>query len=135
MHLNVVQSHSSIKKMPILPSELDFILHQKIEAYRDKKGNSYRKLSEELYQYVRREHLYLWERVEKGVLEEDDLLKLIKSRVPSDTYIRDFCNGRPICYRYTNTLACFFDVDYTFTKFEGAKDTEMQLSLLAHIDR
>jgi len=105
-----------------IPSILDEMLYQEIEDYRSIKGNSYAKLSEELNIFVRQQFRDCWNLVDEGRVTADDLEKQIRNQVPSDKYIRDYVNGRPICFRYTNTIANFFGVNYSVSNFDPAKD-------------
>lgn len=112
-----------------MPSVLDRVLHREIEGYRQKPGNSYTKLSEELNQFVRSQYTDCWNFVEIGRVSSEELEKNIRYQVPSEKYIRDYCNGRPICFRYTNTIANFFGLEYQIRNFNPAKDFEIASAL------
>ena len=112
-----------------MPSLLDQRLYQAIENYRNIPGNSWLSLARDVVSYVNKLYEPCWALVEAGRLDKDTLERNIYDNTPSETYIRQFRGGRPICFRYTNTLANFFGLQYTINNFNPAKDFEVNLLL------
>lgn len=96
---------------PKTPSELDKILHERIQCYL--KNHSWRQLAAAVKEFVQEQFKAADRLVLNGVVTQEQLDSEIKSHIPSRTYIEDYAKGRPICYRYTNTLANFFEQKYT----------------------
>lgn len=105
-----------------MPSMLDQRLYQKIDKYREKPGNSYASLSKEITRFVKDQYSDCWGLVQIGQIDQTKLEKSINDQIPGETYIRQYCQGRPICFRYTNTLANFFELEYQIRNFDPAKD-------------
>lgn len=99
-----------LRATPSTPSELDAQLYRRIQNYVTE--NSWRQLASEVKRYVNDQYKSAYGLVADGTISPEDLEKEIKSQIPSRTYIEDYVNGRPICYRYTNTLANFFNQHY-----------------------
>jgi len=115
-----------------MPAYLDRMLFKKIEEFRRFRGNSYARLSEEINQYVRRLYTECWNLVdEHDDVTEEEIEKSIRSHVPSDRYISDYHRGRPICFRYLNTMANFFGLEYRISNFDPSKDFRIASSLPA----
>lgn len=99
-----------IKGSPATPGELDAILHKMIE--RHLKNHSWRELAASVKEFVQQQFKPAYRLVSDGAITPEQLESEIKSHIPSRTYIEDYSKGRPICYRYTNTLANFFAQEY-----------------------
>ena len=104
-----------------LPSHVDAILQQKIRSYLDE-GGTYSKLAQEMDAYVRKQYKDAWDLVEDQLISEAQLEQHIKNHCPKRSYINDYARGRPICFRYTNTIANFFNVQYKIRNFDPAED-------------
>lgn len=102
-----------IVKKPTTPSELDKVLYLKIEDYLNEK--SWRQLAKEVKDFVQTQYKSAYGLVAEGKITPDELDKEIKSQIPSRAYIEQYVKGRPICYRYTNTLANFFGQQYVLS--------------------
>ena len=105
---------------PTTPSQLDKILYRKIEAYL--REHSWRQLAEEVKQFVQEQYKPAYRLVSEGQIEPDELEREIKSQIPSRAYIEQYSKGRPICYRYTNTLANFFDQKYILENHDPCQE-------------
>ena len=99
------------------PHALDTRLHACIKRYTAE--HSMKKLAIEVEKFVRGEFRPAYNLVADGKLEPQALEDEIKSNIPSRTYIMDYANGRPICLRYTNTLAKFFDVKFSIGNYNA----------------
>ena len=108
-----------------MPSLLDLEIIKAIHSYRkSEKNRSYASLATELGEYVRDLYSNMSEYIKVKGIDLSVLEKHISDQIPSETYIRDFCNGRSICFRYTNTLANFLGVKYEIRNYNPAKDFE-----------
>jgi hypothetical protein len=99
-----------ISTPPTTPSELDKVLHLKIQEYME--TYSWRQLAAAVKEFVQDQFKPAYRFVSEGKITPEELEAEIKSHIPSRTYIEDYAKGRPICYRYTNTLANFFQQEY-----------------------
>ncbi len=111
------------------PSEVDYEIHRTIKNYISVKGKTYSTLARDIDEYVRRQYKDIWNLVEEGKLTQARLEKHIKEHTPSRSYLYDYANGRSICFRYTNTIANFFEVDYSITNFNPSEDLDKSLEL------
>lgn len=102
--------------LPATPSELDRFLHHKIQQYLQ--THSWRQLAAAVKQFVQDQFKPAYRLVSDGEIRPEELEAEIKSHIPSRTYIEDYSKGRPICYRYTNTLANFFDQEYVLSNHD-----------------
>ncbi|GAB1264951.1 hypothetical protein NBRC116493_21490 [Aurantivibrio infirmus] len=102
------------------PFELDKSLYAQIKVYVAE--NSWRQLAEQVKVFVRNQYKPAYSLVSEGKLSPDALEKEIKSHIPSRTYIEEYANGRPICYRYTNTLANFFKQEYVLKNHDSCTE-------------
>ncbi len=96
--------------------DLDKTLSKQILDYVN--AHSWRKLARDVSAYVRAQYKPAYRLVAEGSISPDALEGEIKSYLPSRSYIEAFAKGRPICYRYTNTLANFFHQPYEFKNFD-----------------
>lgn len=113
MNESAPKTNSSVRlvsTLPATPWELDKVLHVKIEQYLEE--HSWRRLAAEVKEFVQGQFTPAYRLVSDGEITPEELEAEIKSHIPSRTYIEDYAKGRPICYRYTNTLANFFQQDY-----------------------
>lgn len=95
---------------PASPRELDKVLHLRIQQYLEL--NSRRQLAAAVKEFVQNQFKPAYRLVSEGEITPEEFETEMKSHIPSKTYIEDYAKGRPICYRYTNTLANFFQQDY-----------------------
>ena len=93
--------------------ELEIILRNKITEYQANapyKEKGYRTISalieQKMVQFLKSENV-----------NEEEIYKIVKNRVPSSTYIADFHKGRNICINYMNSLAYLYDVKYLVHNF------------------
>lgn len=107
---DLAKNVTPLKTIPSTPNELDKVLYQKIGDYVHE--HSWRSLAAKVKAFVNNQYKDAFALVTEGKITADELEKEIKSQIPSRTYIEDYAKGRPICYRYTNTLANFFAQDY-----------------------
>ena len=107
---NTTAAITRLPGVPSTPSQLDKILYRKIESYLQQ--HSWRQLAEQVKQFVQEQYKPAYRLVSEGKIEPDELDREIKSQIPSRAYIEQYSKGRPICYRYTNTLANFFEQKY-----------------------
>ena len=124
--LKVYSKTSAINK---LPCELDAVLNALIKDYTNKKGNTYASLAHEMKLFVETQYRDAYALIEEGSIDEDQLEKHIEMHCPRRSYLHQYANGRPICFRYTNTIANFFDVEYTIRSFSPADDLVRQILL------
>ena len=110
---------------PTSPTELDAVLYQQITKYVDK--HSWRQLAREIKEFVNDQYKPAFARVADGTITPEELEKEIKSYVPSRAYIEDYVKGRPICYRYTNTLANFFRQSYVLKNHDPCSEFLVKL--------
>lgn len=100
--------------------QLDKVLSVQIHEY--VKAHSWRKLSEEVRTFVNEQYKPAFKLVVEGKITPDALEFEIKSCRPSRSYIEAFAKGTAICYRYTNTLANFFEQRYAFKNFNPCEE-------------
>lgn len=120
MTLDTNQTLDNVTKLQQTPREiepLNQMLIQHIEGHIATKGNSWRKLEQEVLTFVRNRYKSAYSLVADGTITADEIEKEIKSHAPSFTYINNFVKGQAICIRYTNTLANFFEQKYSFSNF------------------
>lgn len=93
--------------------ELEIILRNKITEYQANapyKEKGYRTISalieQKMVQFLKSVNV-----------NEEEIYKIVKNRVPSSTYIADFHKGRNICINYMNSLAYLYDVKYLVHNF------------------
>ncbi|GEM_PF-2963579 len=113
----------------ILPAHIDFQLHEAIESYISHQGNTYATLARDIDHFVRDQYKEMWYLVEEGEMTQHQLEKHMKDHTPSRSYLYDYAKGRPICFRYTNTIANFFEVKYKIYNFDPSKDLHASLEL------
>lgn len=104
----------------ITPCQLDQALYVKIQRYVEE--TSWRQLAQNLEKMVRRQFAPALELVDSERVLIEEVERQIKLNVPSKKYIQDYIQGRPICYRYTNTLANFFKHEYTLKNHNPCDD-------------
>lgn len=103
------------------PTELDQRL--RFEAIRlHKSGLSWRQMARDVEASVKARFSDSYQLVSEGKLTTSQLDKAMKPHIPSHTYIQEFCKGRAVCYRYTNTLANFLGVNYTLSNFDPCEE-------------
>lgn len=112
-----------------LPADIDFQLHKAINNYTAKSGQTYATLARDIDEFVRHQYKGMWYLVEDGSITQNQLEKHIKDHTPSRSYLHDYAKGRPICFRYTNTIANFFNVKYTIHNFDPSQDLKLFLDL------
>ena len=110
----IPQNVTHLRSTPGTPSELDATLYKQIQVY--VKKHSWRHLANEVKRFVNELYKPAFGLVADGTISPDSLEKEIKAQIPSRTYLEDYLKGRPICYRYTNTLANFFKQEYVLRK-------------------
>lgn len=115
----------------LLPTHIDSQLHQMIQSYLSKRGHTYATLARDIDDFVRAQYKEAWHLVEYGEITQHELEKHIKDHIPSRSYLHDYAGGRPICFRYTNTIANFFDVKYRIYNFDPSQDLKEFLNLQA----
>lgn len=113
----------------LLPASIDFQLHKEINNYISGHGKTYATLARDIDHFVRKQYTEMWNLVEDGVITQNQLEKHIKDHTPSRSYLHDYAKGRPICFRYTNTIANFFKVKYTIHNFDPSNDLQHSLQL------
>ncbi len=111
---------------PTTPSELDKLLYKKIQDFVAK--NSWRSLATEVKSFVNNQYKSAYGLVADGTISPEELEKEIKSQIPSRTYIEEYSKGRPICYRYTNTLANFFNQEYVLKNHDACEEFLIKVS-------
>ena len=109
--LSVVKNHFDT------PHALDTYLHACIKKYALE--HSMKKLADQVEIFVRNEFKPAYEKVATGEISPKILEDEIKSNIPSRPYIIQYSQGRPICLRYTNTLAKFFGVQYSIGNYDA----------------
>jgi len=122
-----------LKTVATSPSELDKSLYAQIKTYVEK--NSWRQLAVQIKTFVREQYKPAYSLVSEGRLSPDALEKEIKSHIPSRTYIEEYASGRPICYRYTNSLANFFKQEYTLKNHDSCEEFLKKLANLTSVNR
>lgn len=122
-----------LKTAAASPSELDKSLYAQINAYVEK--NSWRQLAGQVKTFVREQYKPAYSLVSEGKLSPDALEKEIKSHIPSRTYIEEYASGRPICYRYTNSLANFFKQEYVLKNHDSCEEFLKKLANLTSINK
>ena len=95
---------------------LDQVLSKLILSYVEE--HSWRKLAAAVNSFVRGQFKPAYRLVAEGKIEPEELEAEIKSYLPSRSYIEAYAKGTAICYRYTNTLANFFQQRYVFENFD-----------------
>ena len=111
---------------PTTPSELDKLLYKQIQDYVAK--HSWRSLAAEVKSFVNNQYKSAYGLVADGTISPDELEREIKSQIPSRTYIEEYSKGRPICYRYTNTLANFFNQEYVLSNHDACEEFLVKVS-------
>ena len=111
----------------ITPCQLDRALYVKIQAY--VREYSWRRLAEDIEKMVRRQFAPALDLVDSEKILIEEVERQIKLNVPSKKYIQDYIQGRPICYRYTNTLANFFAHEYVLRNHNPCDDYVARLTL------
>ncbi|GLS25598.1 hypothetical protein [Marinibactrum halimedae] len=109
------------------PAQLDHTLQKLIADY--VKVYSWRDLAEHVAASVRRQYAQGEYLVEEGLISSCELEAHMKSQIPSRKYLQDFAKGRPICWRYTNTIANFFGHQYVARNYNPQNDLYERLRL------
>lgn len=112
-------------KVSTSPHQLDKSLYTKINRYVE--DHSWRHLAAEVKAFVHEQYTPAYSLVTEGRITATELEREIKSYIPSRTYIEDYAKGRPICYRYTNTLANFFQQRYALENHNPCDEFLMKL--------
>ncbi|WP_020408957.1 hypothetical protein [Hahella ganghwensis] len=103
-------------------AELDQALHSYIEQYTKRK--SFRTLTAEIKKFV-------IDQFEESDLKDrctaEEYQAFIKECTPSRAYLQQYVDGRAICFRYTNTLANFFNVRFTIASYNPAVDARQRI--------
>ena len=124
-----VEAHSS-ENLTLLPCELDKELRHKMSAYL--LHNSSWNLALEIEEYIKITYKKAWSVVRRGRISERQLNKHIKNHCPSKTHLDDFVVGKPISFRYINTIANFFGVNYSINNFDPSNEFLTSIDLLEH---
>ncbi|TQV81322.1 hypothetical protein FKG94_09530 [Exilibacterium tricleocarpae] len=115
-----IKSSDAQLRASITPCQLDQALYVKIQRYVEEK--SWRQLAQNLEKMVRHQFAPALELVDSERMLIEEVERQIKLNVPSKKYIQDYVQGRPICYRYTNTLANFFAHEYSLRNHNPCDD-------------
>ena len=102
--------------------ELDSKLKLHVKNYLTIKGNSTRTLPEDISSHI--SHLYLALTTdEKAIVDPEELEVDVKKNTPSRTLLMDYYrHGKPMCTRYINALAVFFNQEYSVCQYNPALD-------------
>ncbi|MBX2808132.1 MAG: hypothetical protein KTR20_05815 [Cellvibrionaceae bacterium] len=112
-----------------LPCDVDSQLHKVIIKYLSVDGRSYSTLARDIDRFVRNQYEWIWNLVEEGKITQAQLEKHMKDHTPSRSYLHDYVKGRPICFRYTNTIANFFNINYSISNFNPPEDLQALLKM------
>lgn len=125
---NIARNITRLPTHPSTPSELDALLYKKINEYVEQ--HSWRALAADVKAFVNHQYKAAYGLVADGTITPEDLEKEIKSQIPSRTYIEEYAKGRPICYRYTNTLANFFGQEYVLKNHNACDEYLIKVNSL-----
>lgn len=119
----------SVRELPIAealtPAELDDVLRQRILKYTSRRSYSYSKLAERLAEFVREQYA-----TAPGVDDTDAAVEHhLSMHCPKRSFLNQYAKGGAMCFRYINTVANFFDVQYTLSNFNPAADMQRQYEL------
>ena len=117
------------KPNTLLPADLDLQIHTAIKHYLTAKNRTYSTLARDIDEFVRRQYKNKWDLVEEGKLTQAQLEKHMKDHTPSRSYLHDYVKGRPICFRYTNTIANFFNIKFIINNFAPPEDLQALLKI------
>jgi len=124
MQATQIQQFSNITEV-MLPADLDAVLRDRIAKWRKRSGNSYIKLERRLKAFVEEQY----QQLQGAVLSDKALEHHLAMHCPKKSYLNQYANGHAMCYRYTNTLANFFGVNYSLSNFDPAQDLQRSLQL------
>lgn len=126
---SIFKSKEMLFEGKVLPAHIDFELRKHIALYISKPHQTASSLHKQMDAYVREQFRNAQSLVDDGVITPEEFEKQITSNRPSPDYLVKYKNGTPICMRYTNTIANFFGISFTFNTYNPADDMLEGLSL------